>query len=246
MNYPLLSRERLKYLLSLGRKKERLETGQVIVEGANILEQLVGNALLPLEVYLEGDFPLLQGLGDLPVFKLQKGDMERISDTNHPQGIAALYPVPKPRDASFKAALYLDGISDPGNMGTIFRIAAAFGIGAILLSESCVEISSPKVIRASLGSVYWLPYRVLPPNLLIKQKLPLVCLEMKADTELKDYLPTTEPTVYVIGSEAHGISPELLKASASSLRIAMQPQMESLNAAIATGILAHHLYVSDQ
>ncbi len=243
MNHPMLSRERLKYLLSLGRKKERLETGQVIVEGANILEQLLCNGVMPLELYLEGDYPLPQIVGNTPVFKLQKGDLERISDTNHPQGIAALYPVPRPRDASFKTALYLDGISDPGNMGTIFRIAAAFGIGAILLSESCVEVSSPKVIRASLGSVYWLPYRVLPANLLIKQKLSLVCLDMKAELELMDYLPKDEPTVYVIGSEAHGISAELVKASAASLKIAMQPQMESLNAAIATGILAHYLYV---
>jgi len=239
----MLSRERLKYLLSLGRKKERLETGQVIVEGANILEQLLCNGVMPLELYLEGDYPLPQTVGNTPVFKLQKGDLERISDTNHPQGIAALYPVPRPRDASFKTALYLDGISDPGNMGTIFRIAAAFGIGAILLSESCVEVSSPKVIRASLGSVYWLPYRVLPANLLIKQKLSLVCLDMKAELELMDYLPKDELTVYVIGSEAHGISAELVKASAASLKIAMQPQMESLNAAIATGILAHYLYV---
>lgn len=243
MNHPMLSRERLKYLLSLGRKKERLETGQVIVEGANILEQLLCNGVMPLELYLEGDYPLPQIVGNTPVFKLQKGDLERISDTNHPQGIAALYPVPRPRDASFKTALYLDGISDPGNMGTIFRIAAAFGIGAILLSESCVEVSSPKVIRASLGSVYWLPYRVLPANLLIKQKLSLVCLDMKAELELMDYLPKDEPTVYVIGSEAHGISAELVKASTASLKIAMQPQMESLNAAIATGILAHYLYV---
>ncbi|HOH46805.1 MAG TPA: RNA methyltransferase [Candidatus Cloacimonadota bacterium] len=243
MNHPMLSRERLKYLLSLGRKKERLETGQVIVEGANILEQLLCNGVMPLELYLEGDYPLPQTVGNTPVFKLQKGDLERISDTNHPQGIAALYPVPRPRDASFKTALYLDGISDPGNMGTIFRIAAAFGIGAILLSESCVEVSSPKVIRASLGSVYWLPYRVLPANLLIKQKLSLVCLDMKAELELMDYLPKDELTVYVIGSEAHGISAELVKASAASLKIAMQPQMESLNAAIATGILAHYLYV---
>ena len=242
MNHPSISRERFKFLLSLSRKKDRLAAAQVIVEGANLISQLIQNGILPLELYLEGDHPLLPLPQQIPVFKLQKGDLGRLCDTQTAQGIAALFAHPRPRDAEVRSAFYLDGISDPGNMGTIFRTAAAFGISNIFLSEDCVETSSPKVIRASLGSVWWVPFRVLPPALLLETALPLVCMDMYGDTPLAGYEVPDAKTVYLIGSEARGISPELRRHATRSLRIEMAPGMESLNAAVSAAILAHHLF----
>lgn len=245
MKIQSISRERIKSLAKLSRKQERLEKGQVIVEGARILDQLASNNIMPLELYLEGEHQAPSNLQSVPCYRLLRGDMERICETNHAQGISALFPLPRPREASLQRALYLDGISDPGNMGTIFRIAAAFGISSILLAENCVEISNPKVIRASLGSVYWVPFRTMNHKLLLEQTASLIALDMDGEIGLKDFTAPQGNSIYLIGSEAHGITRELRDKAGISIRIEMQSSMESLNAAIATALLAHRIFVSN-
>jgi len=237
-----ISKEHSKHLALLRQKKHRFAEGKVVVEGENLITQLTENGILPLEVYHDERCSVPPQLTGIPGFLCRESDMERICESKTPPGLAALYTVPEEKTVPYRAALYLDGISDPGNLGTIFRACASFGIGAILLSPDCAEVSSPKTIRASLGSVFWVPFRVMDHADLLRQKLSSYSLIMDGETALDGFSPPSDPAIYVIGSEAHGISAELLPRMTGSLRIRMAAGMESLNAAIATGILTHHLY----
>lgn len=241
MNKANLSKNRLKELAALKQKKQRLEQGLLIVEGLRTLQQIRDYGILPREQYLGAESKAVWD--NVPTFELTAQDFGRLCDSEHPQGVAALFALPQPRQVEFHTAFYLDGISDPGNLGGIFRIASAFALDALLLSPDCVEISSPKVIRASLGSVFQVPFEVLDYSQLQAKKASLIATEMQAGARLAYFEPEpAENYIIIIGSEARGIAPQLKALAKESLQIQMSTQMESLNAAIAAGIIAHHLY----
>ncbi len=238
---PKLSKNRLKELAGLKAKKHRLEEGKVVVEGLRALAQLQDYGLQPLEQYLtQGEKPLWDGV---PAFELREGEMAQLCASEHPQGLASLYPLPEPRRVEFRRAFYLDGISDPGNLGTIFRVAASFGIDALLLSPDCVEVSSPKVIRASLGSVFRVPFSTLDAAELVRTGAAVYATEAGSGAPLAGFSPPSGARIIVaLGSEARGLSAEISKLAGGILRVEMRAGMESLNVAVAAGIIAHHLY----
>jgi TrmH family RNA methyltransferase len=237
-----LSKNHLAELAALKQKKQRLRQGKVVVEGVRTLLQLKEYGIAPLEQYLAVDGePLWDGI---PCFEAGNHQWERLCDSLSPQGMAALYPLPRQEAADFKTALYLDGISDPGNLGAIFRIAAAFGLDCLLLSPDCAEVSSPKVIRSSLGSVFKVPHLVLPGEELASAGAEIHVLDTSAGVSLDKLCPLPERrTILVVGSEAHGVSAPVRRLATSSLAIPMRGGMESLNAAIAAGIAAYHLFL---
>lgn len=233
-----LSKARIMELAKLKQKKYRLEAGKVVIEGSRLINQLASWGIKPLELY--GDEPLPE-LQDVNTHALRPGDMAKICSSEHPPGIAGLYPLPRPHKVAYEIAFYLEDISDPGNLGTIFRIASAFGIGSLLLSPNCCEVSSPKVIRASLGAVYRVPFQVGVLDDMLAPENRLAALVMGGETALHEFIPQSFPWVLAIGSEAHGLSPHTIDKANSTLRIEMSGGMESLNAAVCAGIAAYHL-----
>ena len=156
-----ISKNRVKELARLRQKKHRLEEQLVVVEGLRTLSQLKYYGLRPLEQYLgESEQAIWVGV---PALQLDAEDFHRICDSDNPQAVAALFALPAAGVKSFKTAFYLDGISDPGNMGSIFRSAAAFGLDALLLSPCCESFFS-QGDTASLGSVYRVPYAIIEPG----------------------------------------------------------------------------------
>ena len=174
--------------------------------------------------------------------------MSRICDTRQPQALAALYDIPMQRLVEFNRAIYLDRISDPGNLGTIFRTAAAFCIEQIILSPQCCEPTSPKVIRASLGSVFWVPYIVEGYDWLLSQNALTIAADAKAQASLGSLtVPLKDPSghnkiILVIGSEAHGVDESILRNCTQRIRIDMHESMESLNASVAAGIMMWKIF----
>jgi len=238
-----LSKQKIKDLSKLSLKKYRQQLGQVLVEGMNTIDQLVVNGIMPLELYYSQHYGLVERLATIPAFEVRQDELNRICMTKTPQSLAALYAVPKLEGRTFQRAFYLDGISDPGNMGSIFRIASAFGFDAIILSPQCCDPFSPKVIRASLGSVFWLAGMEEKAQWLAEQEARVFCLDMHAEQSLHELMiAAISRIVVVIGSEAHGLSADVKAMPFERVRIIMQPDMESLNAAVAAGIVAHHLY----
>ena len=232
-----LSKEKLRSLAKLKQKKQRLSEGLVIVEGQRILDQLAEWNIHPQELYVSSNETRFQAPA---VYSVSESAMERLCDSETPPQMAGLFSLPQPRKQDFSLAFYLEEISDPGNLGTIFRSAAAFNVECLILSPKCCEISSPKVIRASLGAVYKVPFFYSEPEDLEVLQAQLLYLDMDGKTELSDFKPKGK-TILAIGNEAHGISQTLKAISQGSLKIYMPGSMESLNAAVSFAITAYSL-----
>ncbi|MCB5270732.1 MAG: RNA methyltransferase [Candidatus Cloacimonetes bacterium] len=237
-----ISKQKISYLAKLKQKKYRQEQKLVVVEGQRLIDQLLVFGVRPAELYYVKR--PLTGIAGITSYELTPHQMQRICESENPADLAGLFHLPEERRQKHKRALYLDRISDPGNLGTIFRTAAAFGIDGILLSEDCCEIASPKVIRASLGAVYKLPFHYVSPEDLSAEQARLIALDMGGTIGLSRHVPSPENEIYILGSEAHGIDPELLGKADTTLRIDMAGEMESLNVAMTAAILCYQLSLS--
>ena len=245
MKSEILSKNRAQTLAALKDKKGREQSGQVILEGLRLMNQLAIYGVHPSEVYHVAGFDLsnLTAAEHVPVYECKDFQLKRFCDTDSPPKVAGLYPLPRASKVAFRKAFYLDRIADPGNLGTIFRLSKAFGIDSILLNEGCAEISSPKVIRASLGAVYSLPFSHVLPDELDTDNWRIVGTEAAAELSLHSFsLSTNQSTLIVLGSEAHGLSEEVKRRCHLTLGIEMIPESESVNVSVAAGIIAHHLY----
>ncbi len=137
-------------------------------------------------------------------------------------------------------AVVLEGVQDPGNVGTVIRTANAFGIGAVILTGDCADLYSPKTVRATMGAIF--RQRVLEierrylKDFLNDQGLPLYAAALREDALDLRQLDLRHAAV-AVGSEGRGLSPELIAACDRTVIIPMQPDSESLNAAVAAAIL---------
>lgn len=238
----MLSKNELKYIQSLCQKKQRQEERLFIVEGAKLVEELL---LTQYEV--KGIYALAawaekhSHLPNLTVITEQ--ELERISNLQTPSQVLAVVVQPEQApspELENQLTLVLDNIQDPGNLGTIIRIADWFGIRQIVASPDTVECYNPKVIQSTMGSFARVQVWYTPlPTFLQSVKLPvygalLTGKNLFEETPLKEGL-------LVIGNESKGIAPELLQFISHPVTIPRIGGAESLNAAVATGIIVSHL-----
>jgi TrmH family RNA methyltransferase len=243
-NFTPLSKIHLSELKKLQQKKFRSLEKQVLVEGWNLIEQLIANGIKPIKVISTQPDEVLHKLSglDCPVISAKEQELRSLAETETPQAIIAVYKIPLFTISSYRAMLYLDGIQDPGNLGAIFRIAAAFNLDGIALSQDCCDVFSPKVIRASLGSVFWRPSITADENWLKKQAVNKIGLMANSDLKLADLqLEQEKPILIVIGSEGNGIRNNVRAELTSEVSIPIAKQMESLNAAVAAGIAIYEI-----
>ena len=141
--------------------------------------------------------------------------------------------------------LALDGIQDPGNMGTIIRTADAAGFGGIILSPDCVDIFSPKVVRATMGSIFRVGFSFpesLPAELAALKAKGFSIISSQLDGEpFYERAPVPKPLILIVGNEGNGISDEVKAAATHRFRLPMYGGSESLNAAVAAGIMMYDL-----
>ena len=250
----MLSKNRLRDLLQLHQKKHREQEGLFLAEGAKIVPELLCSNFPVSEIFaLQNWVDLNQAVlfkRSIPVSVITKQDLERLSQLQTPQEVIAL--CSKPTDDQLhlkKGALYLflDSIRDPGNMGTIMRLADWFGIDAIFASDDCVEWTNPKVIQASMGSfIRMRPQYVASVGFL--QAASLDFLVYATDLEGENiYKSTFKPEgILIISNEAHGLNPELEKWVSKKIHIPAAPKeggmAESLNAAIAAAVVLGEFY----
>ncbi len=254
MKIPILSRENktLKLIRGLQKKKGRTDSGLYFVEGVRIVREALQDAEAQIECLVvsqsfeEKNQSFVDDLdkNGKTVYIVKDGLFSDLCDTETPQGIAAVLHMTKPtiQPQTLSYLLVLDGVSEPGNLGTMIRTAEAAGIEAVLLLKGCVDLYNPKVVRSTMGSLFRVPCVTgLEPSYL--KELQSQGFQLIA-TALEDSVPLTEGVVtgnraIVIGSEADGVSEEILKMADVRLRIPMEGKVESLNAAVAAGIVMY-------
>ena len=230
---------------SLKDRKGRKETGCFLVEGRKMTEEALASAF-PVEAVLVDtdrihEFALP---GNVPVFTMPAHVLAAVCDTKTPQGIAA---VVKMADVPLngKRLVAMDGVQDPGNVGTIIRTADAAGFEGVLLSAQCADVFSPKVLRATMGSVFRMGIRVtddLPGTLKRMVGEGASVLSSQLDGEpFYQRSPLNEQFVLVIGSEGNGVTDEVKAVATHKVKLPMRGGAESLNAAVAAGIMMYEL-----
>jgi len=244
--------KQVRALLASG--KDRDTSGLFVVEGVRLMEEVMAaNLQTELVLFSSQLSPRGKILLDqfqkrhIPLEEVSADLLERISDTRTSQGILIILKIPHlyvPLNRDL--VLALDGISDPGNLGTILRSAHAVGIQAVFLTPGSTDAFAPKVVRAGMGVHFHLPIQTMKaeaiagfcqqePSLsifLAEASIGQVCWE--ADL--------SQPLCLVIGSEAHGAGEEIRKLAHQRIRIPMHGGTESYNAAVAAGILIYEIY----
>ena len=239
----------IRRLKSLSDKKGRLAHGQMLVEGEVMLGEALSAGLQPETVLVEAEsglVPFALSLG-AEVVVVPRSLIEAVCGTKTPQGICAAVPLPVSRGRAEDMSLLvaLDGVQDPGNVGTICRTADAAGFDGLLLGRLCADPYSPKVQRAAMGSGFRMPmweHDDLPARLraLRDEGFTVVASSLDGEPFYNAVLPR-EKVVLVIGSEAHGVSAEVMGLSNLRLKLPMRGQAESLNAAVAAGIMMYEM-----
>jgi RNA methyltransferase, TrmH family len=238
----MLSKNEIKYIQSSGHKKTRDEDGVFIAEGTRIINEVLTECpqqlikLFALPSFFEQNG--LKADGEQLV-EVTETELQRISQLQTPQQALALLRQLKPAllsDINDEWVLALDAIRDPGNMGTIIRLADWFGIRHIVCSPDCVDVYNPKVVQASMGSVLRVKFITAElKDVLPKCPQPVLAATLNG-TSLQQY-PFQSKGTLLIGNEARGVADDLIKLSAAQISIPSFGAAESLNAAVATGIL---------
>ena len=240
----------VKDLRALRDHKGRVVSGRFLVEGEIMLREALKCGLTIRDVLAEEGFaPLAEELmaSGANAFIVPRSLLEAVSDTRTPQGICASFDMPEPRplEKAPNRIVALDGVQDPGNVGTIWRTADAAGFNALLMGAGCADPLSPKVQRSAMGSGFRLPF-------MLTGDLPAALTRLRSrgwtviasDLRGRDFYSHPDPGdkfVLVIGSEAHGIQDATRQAADMLLKLPMRGGAESLNAAVAAGIMMYEL-----
>lgn len=220
----------------------RRQQGLFVCEGPKLLAEAVKwGARVEWAVKLP-EFELPSSLA-CRVVETREDVLRSLADTMMPQKVlfaCALPDTALPDKLEGGRYLVLDGVQDPGNIGTIWRTADAFGAAGLILTGPCGEPFAPKTVRASMGACFRLPVwkgeRRAVAELLAQSGIPLYATALREDTEDVRTVDLSRAAV-VIGSEGRGISEELLAQCAKTLKIPMEERCESLNAAVAAAVV---------
>jgi TrmH family RNA methyltransferase len=244
----MLVKSKIKYIQSLSQKKLREEEGVFVAEGPKIVEEI----LQARNVEVKELFATGQWIGQNSYWKkyLQEKllevtdeELNRVSFLQTSNNVLGIFkhPVFDPIAAENKISLMLDTIQDPGNLGTIVRCADWFGVHQIICSPDCVDVFNPKVVQSSMGSICRVQviYQDLTSFIRAYPAIPLYAATLKG-SDISTYGGIREGII-LIGNESRGIRPEILSMVNHHITIPRRGNAESLNAAVATGIILSHL-----
>lgn len=246
----MITKNELKYFSSLLHKKYRISESKFIAEGRKLVEEAVksnyqAEVIFCTSLFRKNNTSFLQNklLMNFRIEVINEAEFEKLSDTKNPQGIAGVFYQKKEdklKKFSGNLLVALENISDPGNLGTIIRNCDWFGIEEILLNGNCAEIFNPKVLRASMGSVFHLS--IFEEEDLVnslkqakEKKYNIVTADLSG-INLYEFKNESK-TIVVFCNEANGPSEELLKISDRKITIPGKGKAESLNVASASAVI---------
>lgn len=242
----MLSKSQVKYIQSLGQKKFRDEAGLFIAEGPKIVSELISRCpaqvkeVFALEDWLNEQPSLPAGIS---ASIISPEELEKISQLKTPNCVLALvsFFTDEPIQLRGRLSIGLCGIQDPGNLGTIIRIADWFGISQVICSEDSADRYNPKVVQSTMGSIARVQVSYTDMEALLRDNADLPVYATVLDGE--DVKTTTPPTegLILIGNESKGIPEGILALANKRITISRKGGAESLNAGVATGIILSHL-----
>jgi TrmH family RNA methyltransferase len=237
-----MNKNELKYIQSFAHKKHWAEESVFIIEGPKMLEEAIKANCEIEKIYAtkawEGKIGQVSG----DIEEIDDIMLSRISQLQTPNQVVALVRKNKEKlsfDYQNQLSLVLDGIQDPGNLGTIIRTADWFGLTQILVSADTAHVYNPKVIQSTMGSCFRVKVLVADLEPIIeKSKLPVIGTLLNGASLYEHKLPTNG--FLIIGNESKGIRAGLKSAITHPVSIPKFGGAESLNAAVATGIVLSH------
>ncbi len=237
--------QQVKTILKLQKSiKERRKRGEFVVEGMRFVSEIPEQSLI--KVYATGEYIKAHPMaGD--VEEVSENVMGQMTDTKTPQGVVAIAKMPSytlesilERDEGI--LLLLENLQDPGNLGTILRTAEGAGVSGIIMSKETVDIFNPKVTRATMGSIFRVPFLYVDN---LSDVLPKLrengYMSFAAHLQGKDIYEEDfrGKCAFFIGNEGNGLTDELTSQAEKKIKIPMRGKVESLNAAIAASLLMY-------
>lgn len=235
----MLTKKEIKDIQLLCHKRQREEEGLFIAEGPKMAEEIIRSHFAIKMIYGTDSWGKKNNTGSIPFTEVTESELQRISSLQTPNEVLVVVkqrPLANEPELKNRLTIVLDGIQDPGNLGTIIRTADWFGLSQIICSPDCADVYNPKVVQATMGSILhvncWyknLEVLEIPKNLTIYGALlqGQNIFSMKKITE----------GILVIGNESKGIREPLLSKITNPITIPKHGNAESLNAAVATGII---------
>lgn len=244
----MVSKSQISFLKSLQQKKHRKEHGLFLVEGLKSVTDFLQSDYYTIEIIYhtpQSVSKMLKVSGNIKFQEVSQTDLEKISSLNTPQEVIALVKIPEKADLQLqqlagKFSLVLDGVQDPGNLGTIIRTADWFGISSIVCSEDTVDVYNPKVVQATMGSLSRINVHYTNLLLLLPQiKLPVFGAMLNGENIYQTDFG--KEGLILLGNEGNGIRPEIQPFIGKNITIPQLGKAESLNVAIAAAIFCNEI-----
>lgn len=246
----MISKAHIKYIQSLRHKKFRDETGLFFAEGPRLVNDLLSSGkfickeIFALQQWVDDHAEMVASLGGTVVAGIEDFELEKISALSTAHEVLAIFEKRKSYndiDITGKITLALDAVQDPGNLGTIIRIADWFGIENLICAAGTADMYNPKVVQGTMGSLGRVNvfYTDLPAWLNFNKAIKIYSASLDGK-DVKKFGTICEGII-VIGNEASGVSNEVLQLVTEKLTIPRVGEAESLNAAVAAGIILSHI-----
>lgn len=247
MKITSVSNQLIKDLAALQKKKFRTEKGLFLLEGPKLLEEaLKHNVEILYSAFLEGEsLPSFVQDRDIKVYELSPHCMKKACSTDTlPKMVSVARIKETPLETVLQAAknliVILEDIKDPGNLGTVIRSCAAAEVGGIILTGNCVDLYSPKVLRATVGNIWNIPIAVVQEkDVVLKQlkdqNIKLLVADMYTESTIYD-VKYDVPSAIVFGAEAEGVSDLMKQAASTVIKIPIAEKVESLNLGVSVAV----------
>lgn len=249
--------KKLKDLNKLQLKKYRQKQDEFVVENFKIIQDALGGGFNFKDIFVTRNFFDKNKDKLEEIVKENKTEylsviseklLKNISSLKNPEGVWAIYKRPSGEINFEKSIVYLNGISDPGNLGTIFRSALAFGLENIFLDENCADIYNPKTIQASKDAIFKLNFCLDQSNAMldkIKEKeIKIYATHVCEGRDIETIFESEKNICIIMGNESRGVDKKILEMADGFLNIKTTSKIESLNVAVSAGIVFYEFFKS--
>ena len=228
---------KIKDAAALRVKKYRQDKGLFLMEGLKNLEMALrfGNVK---QIFTCVGLPKI-GKQDIEVYQVNEEIIRKLANSENPEGVVFVCEYVKPRKDKddYHKVIYLDHVSDPGNLGTIIRTAVAFNYDAVILSEGSVDLYNEKVLAATKGAIFAID--ILNDDIRNYDK-PIIVSTLNDKSVPLNSAKKPDDFILVLGNESHGVSKEITELATECVKIEMSDNIDSLNVAVAAGILMNY------